>query len=166
MPGAGSIVICLAQTEQYEPALRDEVRHCLVTLRDKRTGCTWLKQLQNEYELRTGRPNAPSSGRISASSGWPWAAPILCRGSAPAFALGASHAPAMSSGGHVGVAWTCHVTQLRWPGFSATVAARLRRRSAAGRFGVGPVPSGLASPSSRELRSSLGKRAGTSPAYC
>jgi len=55
---------------------------------------------------RSPRPDGASqrNGRISAGSGWSWAAMISCRGSAPASALGANQAPDMSSGGRVGAA--------------------------------------------------------------
>ena len=117
-------------------------------------------------ELGTGRPNAPSSGRISTGSGWPWAALILGRVAGQPLRWVRTTRQTCPASATSGRYWTCHVTQLRWPAFSATVAARLRRRCAAGRFGVGSVASRLAALSSRELRSDLGRRAGTSPAYC
>ena len=113
-----------------------------------------------------GRPNAPSSGRISTGSGWPWAALILGRVAGQPLRWVRTTRQTCPASATSGRYWTCYVTQLRWPAFSATVAARLRRRCAAGRFGVGSVASRLAALSSRELRSDLGRRAGTSPAYC
>ncbi len=73
----------------------------------------------------------------------------------------AYHAPDMSSAAIVGAALDMPSRSCVGLGFSATVAARLRRRCAGGRFGVGPVPSGSALCIAENYEPILSNRAGT-----
>jgi hypothetical protein len=75
-------------------------RTTLTTLRDMHlTGSQHSTRRISEYELRTAPSNAPSSARISASTGWLWAAGLSGLGSARTIALNASCTPGRSSAG-------------------------------------------------------------------